>query len=290
MPTIYELTSNRFERARPLFCNSPADWAYIDAGLRGVQPARVFVDDPDEPTSSLMCRTYEYFVAGALDTAISAFIRDAAAEADVWPAFYGFVAVDAEWNDHLFELQPGLGCIGRRSFRFDPARIDSVRGAANRAPAGLRLAPLTAELAEMADREMPEIIGMFWGDYNRFAQHGFGALMMDGDKAVSITYAVAVGGGEANVGVMTVPGYRRQGLAALCGQACIEMAHNRSLIATWDCDLLNTPSARLAQELGFVEGPRFQELAFPDRHKPEQSEGIWSREDAGNGLIHWTRT
>ena len=289
MPTIYELPSNRFELARAPFANPPADWAYIDAGLRGVQPARVFVDEPEKPTAAMMCRTYEYFVAGALDTAISAFIRDAAAEADVWPAFYGFVAADAEWNDHLFALQPALGCIGRRSFRFNPARIDSVRGAANRAPAGLRLVPLTAKLAELADREMPEIIGMFWGDYNRFAQHGFGALMMDGDQPVSITYAVAVGGGEANVGVMTDKNYRRQGLATLCSQACIEMAHDRGLITTWDCDLLNTPSARLAELIGFVEGPRFQELAFPDRKKPRQSEGLWSREDAGNGLILWTR-
>jgi GNAT superfamily N-acetyltransferase len=289
MVAIFELPFDRFETARPILSNPPADWGYIDAGLTGVNPARIFVDDPERPTTALMCRTYEYFVGGALGTSVADFIRDAPAEAEVWANFYGFVAVNPKWNDHLVTLQPDLEVIGRRSFRFDPARIDSVRGAADRVPSGLRLAPLTAELAEMADREMPVIIGTFWSGYDRYARHGFGALVLDGDKPVSVNYANVVGGGEANVGVVTLPDYRRRGLATLCSQACIKMAHERGLIATWDCDTVNVASAQLALSLGFVEHDPFQELALPHRQKPKQSEGLWTSEDAGNGLTRWSR-
>src|SRR5688500_6960746 len=107
MTTVYELPPDRFDLARPLLSSPPADWAYVDAGLTGVNPARVFVDDPDRPTAALMCRTYEFFVGGALGTGIDDFIRDAPSEPGVWDQFYGFVAVDGAWNAHLFALQPG---------------------------------------------------------------------------------------------------------------------------------------------------------------------------------------
>lgn len=299
MATIYELPFDRFEVARPLLSDPPADWAYIAAGLTGITPARVFVDDPDRPTAALMCRTYEYFVGGAFGTALDELLREAPVEPSVWDEFYGFVAVNPEWNDHLRALQPGLEVVGRRSFRFDPARIETVRGAADRVPDGLRLAPLTAELAERTYGEMAGMVGWFWGGYDRYAGHGFGAVVLDGDKPVSVTYAGAVGGGEANLGVMTLPDYRRRGLATLTSQAAIEMAHMRDLVATWDCDLLNIPSGLLAESLGFTEQPPFQELGFlirepgkpgpPGRGKPVQSRGRWVRKNAGNGITRYTR-
>ena len=289
MTTVYELPPELFERARPVLGHPPADYAYIDAGLTGINPARVFVDDAHQPTSALMTRTYEYFVGGAVGTGVSGFIRDAPLEADIWAHFYGFVAVDAPWNDHLRSLHPDLETIERRTFRFDPERIESVKGWPERVPEGLSLVPLTAELARMADREMPEVIGMFWSGYANFAEHGFGALMLDGDKPVSTTFAVAVGGGEANVGVMTIESHRRRGLATVCGQACIEMAHERNLVTTWDCDSPNVASGELAKRIGFTEQEPFVELAFPNRARPGQSSGLWVADPMENGIVAWTR-
>jgi RimJ/RimL family protein N-acetyltransferase len=289
MTMIYELPPDLFEQARPILGHPPADLAYIDAGLRGVNPARIFVDDPDRPTAALMTRTYEYFVGGLLDTPVTDFIRDAPLEAVVWANFYGFVAVDAPWNEHLRTLHLGLETIGRRTFRFDPEHIDMVRGWSDRVPDGLSIVPLTAELAEMADREMPEIIGMFWSGYQGFAENGFGVLALDGEQPVSTTYAVAVGAGEANIGVMTVPDYRRRGLAKLCSQACIEMAYERDLVATWDCDEPNVASARLALEIGFTEQEPFVELAFPNRAKPTQTADLWIADPIDNGIVAWSK-
>ena len=289
MTTVFELPPAAFERTRPVLGHPPADLAYIDSGLRGINPARVFVDDPDQPSAALMTRTYEYFVGGTLDTAISEFIRDAAVEVDVWDHFYGFVAVDRPWNDHLRALHPGLEAIGRRSFRFDPARIESVRVSAQRVPEGLRLVPLTADLAERTYGEMPGMVGWFWGGYYRYEQYGFGAVVLDGEKPVSVTYSVAVGGGEANLGVMTAPDYRRRGLATLCSQACIEMAHNQGLIATWDCDEANVASGELATQIGFTEHEPFTELAFPHRAKPDQSRGQWVAHPLDAGVVAWSR-
>ncbi len=59
MTTVFELPPDRFDSARSVLSDPPADWAYIDAGLMGVNPARVFVDDLERPAAALMCRTYE---------------------------------------------------------------------------------------------------------------------------------------------------------------------------------------------------------------------------------------
>lgn len=289
MKTIHELPANLFERARPILGSPPADFAYIDSALTGTSPARVFVDDPDQPTAALLRRTYEYFVGGTPGTDLDAFISDAPTEPGIWSDFYGFVAVDPIWNDHLCTLQPNLETIGRRSFRYDSERIGNVHGWQQRVPVGVEIVSLSRELAEVADREMPEIIGMFWDGYDNYEQYGFGAVALVDGHPVSLTYAVAVGGGEANVGVMTVPSQRRRGLATLCSQACVEMAHQRALIATWDCDEPNIASASLAQEIGFIEYESFAELAFPDRTKPGQSADVWSSTPCENGTTVWSR-
>jgi RimJ/RimL family protein N-acetyltransferase len=289
MTAVYELPPDLFERARPVLGHPPADFAYIDAGLRGINPARVFVDDRDQPTAALMTRTYEYFAGGATGTALDAFIHDAPAELGVWDLFYGFVAVDPVWNEQIRSLLPGLEPLGRRSFRFDPARNDRVRQRDVQVPPEFRLEPLTAELAERTYGEMPGMVGWFWGGYDRYAEHGFGAVVLDGERPVSVCYSVAVGGGEANLGVMTLPDYRRRGLAAACCRACIAMAHERGLVATWDTDEPNVASANLALSLGFVEHEPFVEWSFPDRAKPQQSTGLWLSETVQDKIVKWTK-
>ena len=285
---VYELPPALFKLARPILGDPPADLAYIDSGLTGASPARVFVDDPERPTAALMARSYEYFVGGALDTPLADFIRDAPAEVGIWADFYGFVAVDRAWDDQLRSLHPDLETIGRRSFRFHRDHLDRARGWRDRVPLGLRVLPMTAELAAKADREMPEVIGLLWSGYERFAERGFGALMMDDDTPVSVCCAMGVGAGEANLGVMTIPDYRRRGLATICSHAAIEMAFDRGLEATWDCDEPNTASAALASEIGFTEHPPFAELAFPNRAKPKQIEGVWSSAPGEYGMTVWT--
>src|SRR3712207_4148218 len=73
---IYELPPPLFPRAAPLFAEAWMDGAFIGAVFEGKTPGRVFVDDAERPTAALMCRTYEYFVAGNPGaTALRAFIR-----------------------------------------------------------------------------------------------------------------------------------------------------------------------------------------------------------------------
>jgi RimJ/RimL family protein N-acetyltransferase len=106
---------------------------------------------------------------------------------------------------------------------------------------------------------------------------------------VSVCCAFGVGGGEANLGVATIPAYRRRGLALTCSHACVEMTFDRGLIPTWDCDAPNVVSGELAHAIGFTEHDSFTELALPNRAKPKQTTGTWRSEGQEDGITLWVR-
>lgn len=106
---IYEAPAQAYGRAEPLFESAWYDRAYIDAVFEGRQRARLFVDDPLAPRAELLCRTYEYFVAG-----------DAApAEAGVFAELYGYVPVGEAWERALLaDYGSRLERIGRHAFTY----------------------------------------------------------------------------------------------------------------------------------------------------------------------------
>lgn len=289
--TVVELGPDQLGLAAPLYADAPADRAYIDAVFERRSAGRIFVDRLDAPRAALMARSYEYFVAGEPVPALRRFIAEAPAEPDVFRFFYGYVSFADAWADALAEDAPTLEAIGRRTFVFDPADQPSLSGWRGRLPDGVALVPLDADLAERVDGELDEVIGLMWGSYATFAEHGFGTVAVDtaSGRLLSVCAAFGRSDAEANLGVGTHPDHRRRGLATLCCRAAIAQTLDRGLTPTWDCDEANPPSAALALALGFTELPSFIELAYPLRAKPTPSTGLWRPEPGEGGSTRWNR-
>jgi RimJ/RimL family protein N-acetyltransferase len=290
--TVVELGPDQLGRAAPLFAGAAADRAYLDAVFEGRSPGRIFVDRLDRPRAALMARSYEYFVAGEPVPALRRFVAEAPAEPDVFRFFYGYVSFDDAWGAALREDAPTLEPIGRRTFVFHPADRPAVSGWRGRAPDGVDLVPLDADLARRADDELDEVIGLMWDGYDGFAEHSFGTVAVDTPtgRLLSVCAAFGRSDAEANLGVGTHPSHRRRGLATLCCQAAIERTLDLGLSPTWDCDQANPPSAALALSLGFTELAPFVELAYPLRAKPAPSTGLWRPEPGDGGATVWHRT
>jgi RimJ/RimL family protein N-acetyltransferase len=289
---IYELSRDLFDRAQPLFSTTWFDQSQIYAVFEGTQPGRIFADDVTSPTAALMCRTYEFYVAGSADASeLRRFIAEAPAEAGVFHELYGYCPVGKTWekalledHDHLFEV------IDRRSFRFPNDGKDRLKGWRDSLPAGVEVQAVNGELAERIDQEMHEMIGFFWGGYENFDKHGFGYCATVDGQFASVVYAIAVGADQANISIETAAPYRRRGLAVLVSQAYIEHCIERGIVATWDCDAQNVASYDLARKLGFVEYEPFSELAVPGRGKLELSHALWEKEAGGwEGLARFSR-
>lgn len=289
--TVVELAVEQLGRAAPIFAGAPADRAYLDAVFEGRSPGRVFVDRLERPRAALMARTYEYFLGGEPAAAMRRFVADAPEEPDVFAFVYGYVSFDAAWVAALREDVPQLEIIGRRTFVLDAERWTEVLQQRWEAPEGIVLMPLDAGFARRADDELDEVIGLMWGGYEAFSQHGFGTAAVDTatGRLVSVCVALGRSSTEANLGVGTHPAHRRRGLASLCCRAAIVQALALGLTPTWDCDEANPPSAALASSLGFRELPGFVELSSPRRGTPTPSTGLWAGEPGAAGSTVWRR-
>jgi RimJ/RimL family protein N-acetyltransferase len=288
MPTIYELPFPLFQRVKPLFDEAWFDESCYEAVYAGWQPGRIFVDNAETPTAALMCRTYEFFVAGEVDTPLRAFLKDAPNEIGAFDQFYGYAPVGDSWKAALLADQP-LGIVDRLNFRWLPGT--PAPEWRSRLPSGTQIVPIDRTLAERIDKHgfLP-FIDIFWSGYDRYEAHGFGYALMVGDEIASTIFAIATSARDALISIDTEEKFRRRSYATLVAARFIEHCLQHGLLPVWDTDLENTPSADLARKLGFVEQRPFVELAFANRAKPAMTRGIWSRgETRDDGVTEWLR-
>lgn len=292
MPTIYQVDAAESEAGRALFTASgvSCDRPYWEAAFDGRVASRLYLDHPTAPTGAVLARTYDFFLAGDASPALGDFLVDAPAAANLYQWFYGFVPLTAPWRDELPRRFPQLFREDRRAFRLPHAGFEAARTWAERMPGGVRIASLDAALAERADAEIPEVISILWESYDAFARGGWGFVAIDDDSnLLSTAYVVGLTDREANIGVGTAPFAQRRGLAKLVCQVCIAKAEELGLDVTWDCDLVNIASGKLAESLGFVEEDPFIEFGFPDRAVPASNGNLWLSKPLGAGITEWTR-
>lgn len=289
MKTVFELPIHLQSRVKPLYAAAPYDQPCYDSVFEGIQPARIFVDNVETPTAALMCRSYEYYHAGALDAALRQFTAEAPEEADVFADFYGYVPLNDGWKAALLADAP-YEIIGRMNFQWQPGKPAPDWRAS--LPADGRVVPVDDTLARRLDREcypVPFIL-YDWGSYQAYAEHGFGFALFVGDAIASTITAISTSSRHALVNVATEPPFRRRGFAALMGGCFIEECLNRGLLPVWDTDDSNLGSAATARRIGFTEEAPFVELGLPLRAKPERSRGVWSSAAGADGVTIWQRT
>lgn len=286
--TIYELPFAHFGVAAPLFVDAWFDEPYMEAVLDGKQPGRIFVDDPQQPTAALMCRTYEYYLAGAVEPTLRRFMADAPAEVGVFQHYYGCTPLSKAWEQALLDDYAGkLISIYRHNFRWVGAPLIDWRA---ELPDGARIVPIDRALAERIDREWHETIGLLWSGYDAYISGGFGFCLLMGDDLGSMASTDGVGRKLANLGVRTGEKFRQQGLAKLACSALIEDVLRRGLLPSWDTDGPNEPSKALAQSLGFVDGQPFAQISTPGYTPLPLSEGRWQSEVLADAVVAWRAT
>lgn len=276
---IYEIPRASFDLAAPLYDGRWFDEAFIDAIFEGTQDGRLFVDDPRQPRTALLCRTYEYYIAGDhTNQDLRQFIADAPAEAGVFADLYGFCALSRAWDDALLsDLGERLVVIGRRSFKIkgERARLLDWRVMM---PAGISIVPIDHTLIARINAMLEPMpgIGIFMGGAGRFFEYGFGVCAMQGETVASVAHTGSVSSRYADIDINTAAPFRGQGLATLAAAACVEECIARGLIPTWHTDATNIASMATARTIGYEEGAPFSQLSPPEGTRPRLSQGRWA--------------
>lgn len=139
----------------------------------------------------------------------------------------------------------------RQHFELDAAHTVTT-GLSQETP----LKSLTIEYADAAHVSLIEdnfgVVSRFWRTPKDFVRYSNAVLALVNTKAAALCYAAAVGGGRAEIDVLTLPAYRQLGLAKAVVNSFNQRCRAQNVLPLWDCFTNNTASMALCQSVGFI--------------------------------------
>ena len=259
---IHLLADSQYPLVRPFF--HPPQLALVMAGvLAGNSPARIWVDDPVQPSAALMwdkahclywltaaatspstvAAFHNLFTQTLLPEAVSRGIRvvkvydngpDAAAAI---PTLFAPLALESR---------------ARSLYTF----ADPVAAApAAPLPAGFHLQPIDRPLLEERGLEnaaaLRAEVESCWTSRDAFYNNGFGFCLVQGQTIVGWCTAEYVSAGQCGTGIETIEAYQQRGLATATAHAFVGHCLSLALVPHWDAWQTNLPSIRVAEKVGF---------------------------------------
>lgn len=258
---ITELHTSDFPKVLPLF-RDMGEHLVVRSILEGHTLGRVFADDMVQPRSACVWSTMDaMLLAGDPDSplfnaAFNRLLHDELipdAQARGFPFFSVYLAPNG-WVPRRDTLLRGAApeTVARRMFRLAELRVDWRMAL----PATLTLARMDAPLLARTDlANLGDALGWvrsFWPSVGRFVREGVGYCVLDGTAVASWCLSVYAAGDALELGVATAVSHRGQGLATVAAAAVLEHCLSQQIIPHWHCDLVNRPSVRVAEKLGFV--------------------------------------
>ena len=252
---IVSFTADIAPRLERLFAGNPPIptrlWAILDGTMQG----RILLDEPTHPTFALVQDLAEgtTYLGGAttpevLHDAFAIVRRYQEIVVCLWPddplasalpewTYYEGVAID------FSDRSPGV----------DLDRLVVL-------PSGYHMQRIDEETAQ-AIEGFGYYVTMF-GSLERAVENTIGFCLMLGETIVCEAIAGPLTHGVAEMGVETVPVYRRRGLATAAAAYVIRECEARGYRAFWNAAQQNVASVALARRLGFRTEQPFTVLAW----------------------------
>jgi len=270
---VQEIPIEYFERVLPLVKASGmrGHLTLVYSVLEGRQTGRVFLDRMNHPRTCFFCNLNGfYFAFGEPDEEQ---VGPLLAEWQARPMSRELTALfssSAAWDPLLSKLLPDRP-MARLAFEYDPSR--STAGSwQDHIPGGFSVVPISEALAaSIVDGTGTGNYGIDpWfiriaGGPQSYADHQLGLAVVDeaSGQIASICGFCALGGGEAELEVGTVPPYRGRGLATLVSTAFIDQCMKAGWRPAYTCASDNLPSIGVAHRLGFEKIEEIRGYGLP---------------------------
>jgi GNAT superfamily N-acetyltransferase len=253
---IYELDEVDYKKVRPLF--RALEYHLTSAAvLDGNCPGRVFVDAPANPRTAFMFSPEGCYLAGnpdndAFNRALNEGIYAGKAFDEANALF--FVCHPEGWQERLkVVLDPRLPIeMARHHYVCRELKTDWRVDV----PDGFTVHRIDEPLLSRPRLRIPDhVTGWMknnWGSVAAFLQKGFGCVTIHDREVVSWSLADCVSGDACEIGIRTLPAYRRRGLATITAAAAVDHAlSNGFSMVGWHCPVDNLGSIGTAERVGF---------------------------------------
>jgi GNAT superfamily N-acetyltransferase len=247
---MHKLNQEQYPNAWPLFKDVPHSRTFVAALFEGNHKGHILADDPVHPTAAMLELICEFtFIGGA--TTNAAFNAEVRAHLQALLAGGKYVLLmpfNDTWRSLLREMVQGYKVldIARSVFSIDAEGFAPHAGWRTHIPDGFTVKHYDRALVESASGVVD-----FWGSAEHFLSHGLGYAVLKGDEVISRCHTVLAGNRGMEISIETAEPYRRQGFAFLASCAFIEHCLQEDLRPDWSCWMVNEPSIRLAEKLGF---------------------------------------
>ena len=98
--------------------------------------------------------------------------------------------------------------------------------------------------------QLPVIWSQLYNSAKNFLSYGTGYALCRGDHVISEAYA-SIGGGHAEIGVITHPDYRGKGCASFIVSHLMQKCRKERIEPIWSCQIHNRSSLNTGLKLGF---------------------------------------
>jgi RimJ/RimL family protein N-acetyltransferase len=147
----------------------------------------------------------------------------------------------------------------RTSFTFNESKFQYLRNWRDKIPKDFVIKRIDSTLFEKYKKEMDPLYNLLWSSTEDFLQDGFGFCILKDNQFASVCISFSRDE-SAEIDILTVEKYRRNGFATLTCAAFIEHCLEHNLVPNWDCDAGNQLSIQLASKLGFEKNNDFPML------------------------------
>lgn len=249
------------DAARRALAAVPINVGFARAVLDGTAAGELWCDDPARPRAFHAIHPYGMSLVWG-DGVGDAFGRIVARVhalrergADQW------IQVEPRWQhldwDRALEAVPldaveqGSSCVTVRHVRVNFA-FDADGSGARPAPEP-RDAGWSSRRATAGDFPVPGSVvpSAFWPDATAFLKHGGGVVVEKDGQVGAIAFASYRWDDHVEIGIETLPAFRRRGLAAAAAAGMVEAVLDAGLTPVWSCRAENVGSYRLAERVGF---------------------------------------
>jgi RimJ/RimL family protein N-acetyltransferase len=259
---IHHLDQTQFERVRALFTPIAAYQLTAMGVIDGTAPGEIWVDDVDSPQSAYMISPEGMYLAGnpenqVFNRALNDHFRTTLYNVTDEIRSICLVYDPPGWGSKL------TGILYPRDLLIYPRRHYVCRALQvdwrAKLPEGFSVRQIDADLLARDDLAISdharEWVKNNWRTVENYMAHGFGFCTIDeqAHKVVSWSLADCVHGDGCEIGIQTLPEYRRRGLAAITTAAAVDHAlANGYAWVGWHCHDDNSGSIGVAEKVGFA--------------------------------------
>ncbi|VXB15077.1 GNAT family N-acetyltransferase [Bacillus sp. 349Y] len=262
---IIELDGSEFHTCKGLI--NEQGHLEVKAVIERINPGRVFVDDPETPTTGLVWLGNHdgFFFIGSETNAtfiqeINGFIDDVIGPEAKGQGVQSFIGIGhhERWEPVIMRLfgHRGLEVFQQKVYGLETEQLRDFEPVA--LEEGYRLVKLRRDLYENRNGVItnPDFLQSkileFWANPNDFFQEGMGYAVMHRDEVVSLCFSGFLAGDQHTIDIETLEEHQRKGLGLAVAHRVINEGLEQGLRPYWDCMEINKPSNAIARRLGLV--------------------------------------